>query len=94
MTNNGVPPPPIVVYDVEEATEDIIDDMNDWNVGLMVMPDADIEAHLTAIHDLVGRLRRDDKELADKIEKIEARAEHPSWTSSTTSRQATAGAPG
>jgi hypothetical protein len=78
MTKNGVPPP-IVVYDVEEATEDIVDDMNDWHVGSMVLLDADMDSYFVAIQDLVGRLRRDDKALAEKIKKIEARSNHPSW---------------
>jgi hypothetical protein len=86
MTSNGVPPPPPVIYDIEEDTTDIFADMDDWDLGLhafvyadIKVEGADIEAHLTAIHDFVGRLRRDDKELAEKIEKIEARSNDPYW---------------
>src|SRR6266702_4274601 len=77
MTGGSVPPP--FLYDIEEDETDIIADMNDWDVGSMVLLDADMDSFLLAIQDLVERLRQDDKETTEKIKKIEARAGHPSW---------------
>lgn len=81
MANKDKAPPPLPIdFDVEEANADIIDDMNDWDVGSMVLLEADMDGYLWAIHDLVGRLRRHETETGQRIKKIEARSNHPSWT--------------
>lgn len=71
-------PSHLLTIDIEPAPRDQFP-LDDRSRGLLVMGEADREAQLWAIRELVRRLRHEDKETSQRIQRIEAQANHPSW---------------